>query len=168
MEKLLKGRDRSKTNERQVWKAHSAKLRETMLLESSLPGAAGWVSHVGAAHLRGVSLSERLADLLNVSIETTHGSSQPEEVEDLIVDMSQDIKRRPWSVGYCRSLTTSSDLYTAKRGRVVIPLEHFRLLGFPPISLTHLSFAKQRDLSGEAMSPVQMGIVLSVGLGCLV
>ena len=167
-EKLLKGKAK-KVKQAEVWKTHSKKVRESLMLESTLAGAPGWVNKVApSTALRGLNLSERLSDLVSVAVEASHGTSEPEEVEDIIIDLSQDVLRRPWTNGHCRSLTTSSDLFSVKRRRVVLPGEHFRLLGFPSLNLHMLSLAKQRDLSGEAMSPACMGVVCALGLSCLV
>ena len=84
------------------------------------------------------------------------------------IDVSQDVQRRPWTLNWLRSLTTSTELFAMAEDRLLIPEEHYRLLGYPPdINLDNLSKLAKKDLAGEAMSPASVGLILLCALNAL-
>ena len=153
---------RAKSSRRELWKRNSLRTRKSLGLSDL--GSNGWLS---GKTLAGLSSAERVHDLVNVAVESTVKGIGDEPMPDLIVDVSQDVGRRPWTVDACRSLTTSSELLSVARRRVVVPREHFLLLGFPQVDLQGLSWACQRDLAGEAMSPAAVGFVLAIAMVCM-
>ena len=73
----------------------------------------------------------------------------------LILDLSQNVNRMPWSLGI-RSVTTSSCLFSFALGRVLKAEEHWAALGFPAMA-GQLSERAQKHLVGEAMAPPVIG-----------
>eukprot|EP00929_Paragymnodinium_shiwhaense_P016313 TRINITY_DN12459_c0_g1_i1.p2 TRINITY_DN12459_c0_g1~~TRINITY_DN12459_c0_g1_i1.p2 ORF type:complete len:165 (-),score=11.35 TRINITY_DN12459_c0_g1_i1:62-556(-) len=83
-----------------------------------------------------------------------YGTMTKDELEQLlVVDRSQCIERRPWSLGLKTMMTTSKPFLFSRKGEAV-PAEHFLALGFPK----HLDFCsrlghtKLRELAGDCMS----------------
>ena len=98
----------------------------------------------------------RARDIVQLAYKTMVLKGVP--LEQVIVDVSQDASRKPWSVG-CRSLTTSSTLFSFSRGRIIRPREHQRIMGFPLMSLPNFPEGVWRDLCGEAMAVPSVTLV---------
>eukprot|EP00929_Paragymnodinium_shiwhaense_P016317 TRINITY_DN12459_c0_g1_i5.p3 TRINITY_DN12459_c0_g1~~TRINITY_DN12459_c0_g1_i5.p3 ORF type:complete len:149 (-),score=26.73 TRINITY_DN12459_c0_g1_i5:738-1184(-) len=94
-----------------------------------------------------------------------YGTMTKDELEQLlVVDRSQCIERRPWSLGLKTMMTTSKPFLFSRKGEAV-PAEHFLALGFPK----HLDFCsrlghtKLRELAGDCMSmPCVTQIILAM------
>ena len=99
----------------------------------------------GEEELPGVPKTARVMNLLDVA----RACSQS---EDLFVDMSQSVGRRPWSAGTLRSVTTGSSFFSYKRRRALDIRELWRCFGFPDASVPCASPHTLRNLLGEAMS----------------
>ena len=84
----------------------------------------------------------------------------------ILVDVSQDGGRRPWS-GHLRSMTTSSCFYSFSADRLLVGSEHMNIMGFPShLNLQHLSESAVKDLIGEAFSlPTTSVVVLCLVTG---
>ena len=131
------------------WKQKSEALRRRLAVRET----SNWC---GRKTLFGVPDNERTRDLINVAadvMEQRHGSA-----ENVFIDCSQDVDRQPW--GPLRSITTSTEIYSTTLDRMLVPREHFLLLGFASeISLQHCSARAARDLAGESMSPACIALI---------
>ena len=145
-------------SKRETWRKNSEKVRKGL---ASVPA---WSqSNV----IVGMSTAPRVMDLVDVALASTTQRAPAGPLPDLIVDVSQDVGRRPWTLDSVRSITTSSDLVSISRQRSILPQEHYRLLGYPDVDLEGQSLHSQRDLSGEAMAPPSISFVLAVALATL-
>ena len=79
-----------------------------------------------------------------------------EVLRDCIVDTSQSHARHPYSSeqGVAHCLTTSSRLYSFRRDRVLLGLEHLFLLGYPMNTKLPETMSENaaRSLAGEAVA----------------
>ena len=150
------------------WRAHSKKVRAALGLSGD--DAGGWCAQ---NTVRGLHATERVTDLLNVAVEATmkerasNGNSDlqnDDDPVDLIIDVSQDVLRKPWCTQMCRSLTTSSELVSTQRKRAILPAEHLKLLGFAGCSLEDVTPAQIRELAGECMAPPCVGTIMAVAM----
>ena len=126
-----------------------------------LPGEAPWTGH---ALLMGVPSLPRVKDLLDCAYVAVGRRIEDENGRTLIVDVSQDVCRSPWSwkVGCC---TTSSQWYSYLHDRMICESEKFMLLGFSPdVNVASLNRNDLRDLGGEAMACYSIGTVLAAVL----
>ena len=87
-------------------------------------------------------------------------STPPGQRHRLLVDISQDIGRRPWTTGPLGTLCTSSDIFLMFRLSCLMPCEKFKLLGFGTLDLQWLSNSALSDLAGDAMSVISVGMML--------
>ena len=108
--------------------------------------------------LKGLSRTDRVLDLIDVGF--AWFSSKEGATDSIYIDVSQDVGHKPWSRGFVRSLTTSSEVYDGDSDRILLPQEHLALLGFGAVTLGELSHRQIRDLAGESMSPPCVGLVL--------
>ena len=149
-----------------AWKKNAEKVRTSLGLPREKEGEA-WCDKVAIA---GMTQTPRVTNLVNTAVQAVMQKSEAKSVSgvDLMIDISQDVGRRPWTLDSVRSLTTSSELVSVLRRRQVLPSEHFRLLGFPPTPTISLAgnekSSVQQDLAGEAMSPACIALVLAVAL----
>ncbi len=90
-------------------------------------------------------------DLVNIAYASLRGQGEDEgQVLKSWVDISQSVARKPW--GALRTFTTSSQIYSFKEDRLLVPEEHFRLLGFGEnLVCGNLGPDELRKLAGEAM-----------------
>ena len=86
--------------------------------------------------------------------------------EEMVLDVSQCISRRPWGQK-CRSMTTSSQYFVFSRGRVATPSEQFHLMGLSGICLHSISSSQARDLCGEAMAAPSVAVCVLAMAACL-
>ena len=99
----------------------------------------------GDSKLPGVPNTARIMNLLDVA----RACSQS---QDLYVDISQSVGRRPWSAGTLRSITTGSNFFSFKRRRTLEVQELWRCFGFADKNIPSASPHALRNLLGEAMS----------------
>ena len=163
------------------WEQQSVKWRSELQISQSFRP---WTSRRTFSGL-GLSRTKRSLDLLDCSwVEAckrrkisvqTHSSSFMKEAlaqqvhHGLVVDVSQNPVRKPMSdkQGVLRTLTTSSTLYSFEHDRVLHPIEHMFLQGYPKdVSVPHtLSVQDLRKLAGEAIClPCLASIVWSIHL----
>ena len=92
------------------------------------------------------------------------GTRESEALDGVIVDISQCGSRRPWTLtGKMRTLTSSSCLWSFRKGRLLSPVEHLLVMGFGAAAgkgATRLSDGAVQDLAGEAMSVQCIGACL--------
>ena len=111
-----------------------------------------------------ISAGNREQDLISIAwaSETSNGTN-PLNV-DVFVDISQSVSRKPWADVKKKPLptiTTSTVLYWVNGRRLLLPVEHFLLLGWPrPPQARDLSQAQLKDLSGEAMPLPCIAVVI--------
>ena len=110
-------------------------------------------------------LSARCKDLINIAwFRSTKDLTNPVHItavrDCLLVDISQDISRRPWS-NRLGTFTTSAQIYSFRLGRVLLEEEKFYFLGFPRnTKFSSLSMHALRDLSGDAMALPSVTMVI--------
>ena len=95
-----------------------------------------------------------------------HSGSEHQQIEfeqQLFIDVSQDVDRKPWSCPGLWSVTTSSEFFSIRHKRALLPIEHYLLLGFGPLRSpqeSRLTPSQHRDLSSEAMSPPVVALAI--------
>ena len=117
------------------------------------------------ARLQGISKTARVLELLDIAylcqkkmlLETDPDVADQKVIEGLVCDTSQAISRRPWGSLCTRTLTTSSQLYSFEKDRLLLPHESLRMLGFQSQNLSSvckfgISDSDLSDLAGSAMS----------------
>ena len=113
-----------------------------------------------SAMLVGIS-AHRERDVVDIAFATTQD-------RDMWVDISQSASCRPWvtskSLGGLRSMCSSSVYFSAKQDRLLLSKEHMSLLGFNigSLSFQGLTAAGIRSLSGEAMAPPCVGLLVVI------
>ena len=98
-------------------------------------------------------LIERVLDSIHIAFQLGC-DSQPQRAANFVLDVSQQVERRPWRApdGF-RSMTRSSEYFLYSQDRLALAVEHLRVLGFPSNSkLDGLTGANLRCLSGDAMA----------------
>eukprot|EP00971_Amphidinium_carterae_P006078 119700-Amphidinium_carterae.1 len=138
------------TDDTKKWAAAHKRFR----LEKKIGGCQPWSD--AKRPMRGAKTA-RAKDAINICAALRPEAFNP--ASSLILDLSQNAHRSPWSIGV-RSITTSSDLFSFDLGRTLTGSEHFKLLGFPDVQLGKLSQRQMKHLVGEAMSPPAVGSVL--------
>ena len=90
--------------------------------------------------------------------------SRRDALKDTLLDMSQSHERRPFSNGedIARCLTTGSWLYSYRLDRVLLPLEHLLLQGYPVSTRIpeKMNDKDVRDLAGEAIALPCLAVVV--------
>ena len=127
-------------------------------------------SWVHGKDLKGVAPdATRVHDLIDLAmqyvVKKAGNDEDPDKIrERVLIDVSQCGGRLPWtSTGCLRSLTTSSEIFTGARNRMVVLPELWSAMGFtcPKPCLAKLSAASQHSLLGEAMSVPSIALVLT-------
>ena len=126
-----------------------------------------------APSTRGLRCTARVEGLIDVAIALSKGRRSEDRMpsmahdhrdqQELFIDISQDVDRRPWSSPGLRSVTTSSEFFSLRHKRLLLPIEHYQLLGFAPLRNpqdSKVSATQHRDLSGEAMSPPVVALAI--------
>ena len=151
------------------WKVQSAKWRSVLEVP---PEFEPWTRH--SQPTSGQQLGKRALDLMNCSAmqcwkraRVSFQAPLPDRraiLQNTILDLSQSHDRRPFSgeTGPVRTLTTSSLLYSFRENRILRPLEHLCLQGYPRSVSVPESFSDRdtRVLAGEAMSLPSLGLVV--------
>jgi hypothetical protein len=75
-----------------------------------------------------------------------------EIARSLFIDISQNIDQGVDSSGRVKTGTTSQQMYSFGRDRMLLAQEYLNLLGMPPCAIDGLSTAQVRDLYGEAFA----------------
>ena len=99
--------------------------------------------------------------------EEAAGRSADNVASDQIVDISQNLSREPWCAGRVRSLTSGTRLYSFQLDRLLIPFDHFDLLGFRSRSLHFRGISKCQafELASECMAqPVVSTVCLCLAV----
>ena len=139
-----------------LWRSRSADVRAKYQLSSSF---AGWTNDPGGRSICGAPAVHRLQDLVNVAwgvrVKTAGNSNKGRDAlaHNYFVDLSQSVKREPWSEGM-DVLTTSSIIYAFSEDRVLEGSEHVRLQGHPAGQSPETQFSDYecRSLAGEAFA----------------
>eukprot|EP00971_Amphidinium_carterae_P269387 5344227-Amphidinium_carterae.3 len=142
----------------QKWRNKHAKMK---------PQAASRESTFSELNLvRGISPTPRYIDAIDVcwAINSKHP-----DASQLVLDVSQDLERRPWSMEVIPTLTKSSDVFAFAVGRTLAPEEHLRALGFDlsKLQLAGLSAGQICDLAGDSMSVGCVAVVQLAAIGAL-
>ena len=138
--------------------------------------------------LTGLPPSLRIRDVVNVTYQRFHkktlelkeqGLAQDVRLTehglftpcDLVLDVSQDVKRHASTMKSIRSMCSGSMCYHYSQDRMILPTEHMAILGWQHdraeaiVSSAKLTAAAVRDLSGESMaSPC---VALATCVACL-
>jgi hypothetical protein len=134
------------------WVAQHAAVKESLKMT---PKTKLWCDQARSAGLD--HLSTRCKDLINIAWHAaTRDMTDPVDIASvkasLMIDVSQDILRKPWTT-HLGTFTTSAQLYSFRLERFLLEQEKFYLLGFPhSTDFTSLSTNALRDLSGDAMA----------------
>lgn len=96
---------------------------------------------------------------------TRAGLPEPTEKEiarSLFVDVSQSVLRRPWRKGGLACLAQSACIYSFEADRILTPLDHFALQGFPAATLRteQRTQTQLRSMAGEAFFLASFGTAL--------
>ena len=86
-----------------------------------------------------------------------------QNLRGILVNFSQNPGRRPVSSssGNAQTLTTSSQLYSFERDRVLLGLEHLRMQGWPDVQVPEdMSDQQLKELAGEGMALPCIGSIL--------
>lgn len=128
-----------------------------------LDGAPRWSD---TASFAGMSVKPRTKDLIDIAcFACTKGvvdeSERKRIKQRLMVDISQGISRRPWSMNTC-TFTTSAELYSFDLDRLITEKEKFIMLGFPRSTTCFdgVSVSALRDLCGDAMAIPSVTMVM--------
>jgi len=143
------------------WQEQSAELRRAIGMQMQAP----WTGRP-AVVLQGLQRSPRMLDLIDIAyhMATKHAMSPVEKfaaVQNLVVDVSQGLKFKPWHFDKLPCLTTSTTCYLFGRDRLLTEAEKFKVLGFPDVVLSGLSKSATKDLIGDAMAVYSIGLVAS-------
>ena len=124
-----------------------------------------WALRAGT---RGVPQSSKQHDLVNCAFATqvmtvrkTDKHATIEEcVKDFYVDVNPSIYFKPW--GHMKGMQTGSSYYSFEFARMLVPQEHFKMLGWPleKLKLERLSRAEINDLTGNGQCLLQTAAVL--------
>ena len=156
MAKLEQGTDQEQTK----WEQQSKAIRES--LPVGMQQQKPWSPR---ARLQGISNTARVLELLDIAflcqkkmlLETDPDVTNEKVIQGLVCDTSQAISRKPWGSLCTRTLTTSSQLYSFEKDRLLLPHESFRMLGFQTQNMSSvckfgISDSDLSDLAGSAMS----------------
>ncbi|CAE7293874.1 unnamed protein product, partial [Symbiodinium sp. CCMP2456] len=146
------------------WRLQEQEIRETLPLQrqSARPWSEG-------ARLQGIAITDRIKALVDVAFLKTEDMlkqrKEPHARQDvarsLFADLSQNIVRMPW--GRYRTLTTSTQLYSFERDRLLVPEELLVILGFPRTyaesARHHMKNRDITDLVGMAMAVPSVTVV---------
>ena len=143
------------------WQACSSEVRGQL----EIGHGNNWAARPGT---RGVPNSARQHDAVNIAyadhyrqVKKLVPNATVEQVtRDLFVDVNPSVKYRSW--GWVKGMTTGSQYYSFELKRELEPIEHLLLLGFDTnrLDTTNLSSSDMRDLTGNAHSLLQTGIVM--------
>ena len=143
-----------------------------------------WPKWSSRKELWGIPQTARVKDVIDVSVQIymTHllAKRQKETTKKLTVkdlkdeewmacpwyiDISQNASRKPFS-NHLRSMVANSCFYSCLKDRVVLPVEHLLVLGWPSNVVTaSLSANSIRELAGESMACPAVGLcMLAMGL----
>ena len=135
--------------------------------EENIVGCASWTANKKLGGIADVG-AERVRDLLDIAYAVMKKKEEQQQVvagkdqlaNGVFVDISQCASRHPWTECRVRALTTSSDIFSFKRRRTLIPKELFAIMGWKNPSVDGLSFQQQRNLIAENMALPCLGLVL--------
>ena len=145
------------------WRADSVAAREKL----SEAGCKYAMDHLwsGSASLRGLVGSVRQRDVVDVCyLNICHllqlnpvllDTKETVRRLELYCDVSQNVNRSPWSLGYVRCATTSSRNYSFSMDRLVVPEEMLMAYGWPRAmaeARTEVPDTAMDDLVGETMA----------------
>ena len=135
-----------------TWKTHSSVIRS----KHNLPKQSkSWTGRPGIC-LRGVPNLDRVHDVIDCAF-SIHRAKNPkastkELVDGLMVDISQAVQRKPWSVG-ARTVTTRTHFYVFSEDCSLAGASHMKLMGWPTSRLgQQFTDHELRVLAGESYS----------------
>eukprot|EP00971_Amphidinium_carterae_P352644 6492685-Amphidinium_carterae.8 len=129
------------------------------------------VSWRASKQLRGVSATERVREVIDIAYARYH-KQHAEKGDDTLrqcpwlLDVTQCISRKCHCTHF-RAMCSGSTYYSYSLDRMITPVEHLLVLGWPQQSaldrLGKLSLnpGQVRDLAGESMSPPCIGAVMT-------
>lgn len=114
-----------------IWRRNSHRVRT----EIGVPRESSPWSDRPSVHLRGVTPCARQFDLVNLAFEARSRDAKgaacfDDIVDNLWVDLSQTVLRRPWA-SHVRSFRCRGHLYSFKADRCLDGADSMRLLGWP-------------------------------------
>ena len=115
----------------------------------------------------GLGTSKRVHDAVNLCAE--HHEAEGFDIKRVVVDVSQDMLRRPWSADSFPTLTRSSEIFVYARERALIGTEHLQVCGFQAsaLDLSCVSQSQQKDLAGDGMAVPSVTLVVLAAIAVL-
>ena len=148
------------------WRKKSHELRQYY----GIPlGARPWTSKPGV-RLAGVVANDRVRDLIDIAWAVCSDGLEGDDLESvrkaLIVDYSQDVGRKPWSMTI-GTFTTSSCIYSYGKDAKIREQEKFFMCGFDQSTdFGDIAESALRDLVGDCMAlPCVGAVVASAAVG---
>ena len=163
------------------WQLQAKDIRKTLRVPVSVKP---WSSRRQEFDMTGLSQTNRTLEILDLAVIDTlvakHQGSAADAIfdlnratstgglkalmSDIYVDVSQNPARKPWTnrAGVSKCLTTSTQMFSLARDRMVLPLEllylqgHTREVRVPP----SMSQSSIRNLAGEGMHLACLGTLL--------
>ena len=135
------------------WRQQSNLLRQALPFSDKKKASTPWS---GIARLQGLSSTPRVKELLDCAYLHAEARAQQEgkafDVNSLIADCSQAISRKPWSLDETRTFCTSTQNYSFKVDRVILPEEELSMLGFPGGLLRGIRLSDGFEFVGQSMA----------------
>lgn len=146
------------------WPVESAEWRKKLQMPKAFaPYSEG---RQGVINLKGTKRVWDLLDCAAVQVcrsKKARLDNMKKALNDAIVDVSQSHGRRPVSnsQGVAHTLTTSSQLFSYRQERLLVPFEHLLLQGYPSNTKIpkELSDRDVRSLAGEAIALPSLGTI---------
>ena len=157
-------KDKENAKRGQLWKDKHRVLREKLGVKDE-PGR-GMERWTSSHEVLGVTAgADRVLDAIDLCHSACSLGSKDGEGAALrgpiVLDVSQDMSRRPWSVGQVPTMTRTSEFFLYHQSRLATGGEHLRLLGFNSESLDfgRLSPGQLKDLAGDGMGVPCVSVV---------
>eukprot|EP00971_Amphidinium_carterae_P342084 6481258-Amphidinium_carterae.1 len=110
--------------------------------------------------LHGLPSTARVVDALNLTASLFKNENKDAGQEQVLIDFTQDMSRKPFQAGAFRTITRTTEFYSFSRDRVVLPAEHLCVLGWCNVKLEELSPGEVKDLAGDGMALPVIGLVV--------
>lgn len=130
------------------WRRADAKMRSSKGLGTV--SSREWSS---SALMQHVGRTERVYSIIDTCWDMHSAPNMRESIaSELFVDVSQNIDQGFFSSSHLKTSTTSQELYSFGRDRMLLAQEYLNILGMPPCNLDGLTSRQVRDLAGEAFA----------------
>ena len=118
--------------------------------------------------IRGSGQTERLTDCIDLCWQYVSQQGAFNSTDEVLLDVSQDLERRPWATNRFPTMTRSTEFFSFTRQRVLAGAEYLQVLGFDVsasgLKLDKLSQHQLKDLAGDCMAPPSIALT---SLACI-